>query len=633
MKHLLFRTALTCLAIGTAALSVTAQKEVPISQVQGNSNVSPVNNDIVRVTGIVTARTRTGFFIQTPDDKADADPLTSEGLFVFTKNEPRGEATIGNLVSVIGRVEEFRPRAEPFSLPITELSWQLGRDELRVISKGNPLPKPVELSIEHFKANTIDQLERFEGMRIEVRQLVVVGPTDGRFEIKTNSSESNGVFYGVLSGIARPFREPGLDLYEYVFLDKAVKEESQRLYPKMEIFDANPERIRVESTAQLGAQAIDVTSNAVVRDLTGVLHYGYRTYSLLVDPTAKPGISGGIKPAALPGTSDRQFSVASMNLENFFDDQDDPAIKEEIVTADGFNRRLKKLSSAIRDTMKLPDVIGVVEAESLTALKRLADRLNSDSVSAGKPDPKYEAFLIDGNDGRGIDNGFLVRTSRIRVIEVKQFGKDDKFKEPGSKDEIFLNDRPPLMLRAAVIDPAGKPFEFTAVVNHLKSFLGYNDPKEREDVRMKKRLQAEFLARWVDARQKAAPGERIILLGDLNFYQFNDGVMDVIGTIKGRPAPKDQVMVASDDLVATDLFDLVDLIEQRQRYSYVFDGNAQVLDHIIVSASLSKQVAGFGFARLNADHPETLRNDDSRPERFSDHDPAIAYFNLDAAVK
>lgn len=633
MNYLL-RTALACFFLGVSVTSLYAQKELTIAQVQGGSNVSPVNENVVRVTGVVTARTRTGFFIQTPDDKADADPLTSEGIFVFTKNEPPGEATIGNLVSVAGRVEEFRPRAEPFSLPITELSWQSGRDELRVVSRSNPLPKPIELSIEHFKTNTIDQLERFEGMRILVKELLVVGPTNGRFDIKTNSSQSNGTFYGVLSGISRPFREQGLDLYEYVFLDKALKETSQKLYPKMAIFDANPERLRIESTAQLGAQAIDVTSNSFVKDLTGVLHYGYRTYSLLVDASSSPSVSGGIRPATLPGTNDRQFSVASMNLENFFDDQDDPSIKEDIVTADGFNRRLKKLSIAIRETMKMPDVIGVIEAENLAALKRIADRLNSDAVAGGKPDPKYEAYLVDGNDGRGIDNGFLVKTSRIRVIEVKQFGKDDKFKEPVSKQEIFLNDRPPLMLRAGVEDTkVGKPFEFTVVVNHMKSFLGYNDPKEREDVRTKKRLQAEFLAKWVDARQKAAPDDKIILLGDFNFYQFNDGIMDVIGTIKGKPAAKDQVVVASDDLVATDLFDLVDSIEPRQRYSYVFDGNAQVLDHIIVSATFGKHVAGFGFARLNADYPETFRNDDSRPERFSDHDPAIAYFNLDAAVK
>jgi predicted extracellular nuclease len=62
------------------------------------------------------------------------------------------------------------------------------------------------------------------------------------------------------------------------------------------------------------------------------------------------------------------------------------------------------------------------------------------------------------------------------------------------------------MLRAAIDDPkTGKPFEFTVVANHLKSYLGYTDPKQMANVRMKKRLQAEFLARWVEERQKANP--------------------------------------------------------------------------------------------------------------------------------
>jgi predicted extracellular nuclease len=43
-------------------------------------------------------------------------------------------------------------------------------------------------------------------------------------------------------------------------------------------------------------------------------------------------------------------------------------------------------------------------------------------------------------------------------------------------------------------------------------------------------------------------------------------------------------------------------------------------------------VKGFGYLRINADFPESLRNDDTRPERYSDHDPAIALFSLDSTV-
>ncbi len=169
------------------------------------------------------------------------------------------------------------------------------------------------------------------------------------------------------------------------------------------------------------------------------------------------------------------------------------------------------------------------------------------------------------------------------MIESKQLGKENKYKNPDTNEDNFLNDRTPLMLRASIDDTkSGQPFEFTVVVNHLKSFLGYSDPKQKANVRMKKRLQAEFLAKFVQERQTANPKERIILLGDFNAFQFNDGILDVIGTIKGKTAGKDEILNPSEDLVNPDLIDLVDVIAAPQRYSYVFDGNAQVLDHIII---------------------------------------------------
>ena len=189
------------------------------------------------------------------------------------------------------------------------------------------------------------------------------------------------------------------------------------------------------------------------------------------------------------------------------------------------------------------------------------------------------------------------------------------------------------MLRASFLDnKSNQPFEFMVIVNHMKSFLGYNDPKRQDGVRTKKRLQAEFLARFVQQRQKANPQEKIILVGDFNAYQFNDGIVDVIGTIKGKPAAKGEVMNPSEDLVDPDMIDLVDLINVEQRYSYRFDGNAQVLDHVLISNSLQNYIVGFGYARVNADFPETYRSDENRAERYSDHDVAVAYFTIDAAV-
>lgn len=618
------------LAVYCLPVTVSAQKSRLISEVQGDKNVSPYVGEQARVSGIVTARTRSGFFIQTPDDKIDNNPNTSEGIYVFSRTEPGVEATIGNLVSVTGTIEEFRPKSEPLSLPVTEISMQKGSDFISVESKGNALPKPVVLTAEDFKSNKIDQLEKYEGMRVQVNELTVVAPTGGRVDDKNGTAESNGTFFGVVKGIPRPFREPGVDVYDYALLPDKEKEKLKSDYPKIPVFDDNPERLRIESTAQLGAQAIDVPSFAEIKNLTGVLHYAYRTYTIYVDADNKPSISNFVKATPLPATNARQFSIAGANLENFFDDEDDPAIKEDIVTAEAFERRLKKISLAVREYMMMPDVLGLIEVENLTALKKLAERINKDAEAAGKPNPKYEAYLTDGNDGRGIDSGFLVKSSRVKVLEVKQFGKDEKYKNPNTKEDVLLNDRPPLMLRASIDDAkTGQPFEFTVIVNHLKSFLGYDDPKQQDNVRMKKRLQAEFLAKLVQERQTKNPSERIVLLGDFNAYQFNDGIVDVLGAIKGKPAGKGEVMNPSEDFVNPDLIDLVDAIKLDQRYSYSFDGNGQVLDHVLINEALKKHINGFGYVRMNADFPQIYRNDDSRVERYSDHDAAVAYFTFD----
>jgi predicted extracellular nuclease len=211
-------------------------------------------------------------------------------------------------------------------------------------------------------------------------------------------------------------------------------------------------------------------------------------------------------------------------------------------------------------------------------------------------------------------------------METKQFGKEEMFKRPSDSKSIPLNDRPPFLLRAS-IKKRDKTFTFTVVANHLKSLRGYFD--KDGNTRAKKKLQAEYLARWIQSRQTANPNEPLILVGDFNAFQFNDGVVDVIGTLKGKPAPKEQVMMPTEDLVNPDLINLVDFIPREQRYSYVFAGNAQVLDHFLVNEVAKKHAVRFGYSRANADFPESYRNDPNRPERISDHDAPIGYFSID----
>jgi predicted extracellular nuclease len=147
-------------------------------------------------------------------------------------------------------------------------------------------------------------------------------------------------------------------------------------------------------------------------------------------------------------------------------------------------------------------------------------------------------------------------------------------------------------------------------------------------VRAKRAAQAESLALMVDRRLAPDPTAPLLVVGDMNAFEFSDGYVDVVGTVRGTPAPRDQVVQPTRDLLTPDLINLVDGLPAPDRYSYVFDGVAQTLDHVLVSPGLLESVAAFGHVRGNADAPEIWRSDATRPERISDHDPALVYLRL-----
>jgi hypothetical protein len=346
-----------------------------------------------------------------------------------------------------------------------------------------------------------------------------------------------------------------------------------------------------------------------------------------LDPTVTATAAGVMTapvPVRLPGAG--EFTIATGNFERFFDTTNDPGISDVALTPAAFANRLNKASLAIRTVMRSPDIIGLEEIENLPVLQALASKVNADAVANGEADPQYQAYLEEGNDVGGIDSGFLVKSSRVTVVDVTQEGKVATFVNPDGTVAL-LNDRPPLILSATIGPPAGAgQVAVTVIVNHLRSLSGVNDPADGDRIRHKRQAQAEFLANLIQARQSANPGERIVSVGDYNAFQFNDGYVDSIGTIKGTPAPFGAVLLASADLVNPDLTDLIDGAPAGQRYSFVFDGNAQELDHILVTSNVLPMRTGIEYGRTNADFAEAFRNDPNSPLRTSDHDPVVAFF-------
>ena len=610
---------------------------VPIAAIQGPGALSPLAGQSVVTEGIVTARKNNGFFLQTADGQDDGDHATSEGIFVFTAGAPPAAATVGHRVRVQATVEEYIPAADPHQLPMTELTFAT----VTQLGTGHALPAPVVLAADSVLPDgPLDQLEAFEGMRVSIASATVVAPTRGNTSEANATSTGNGQFAVVVTGVPRPLREAGIQVP-----DPDPTGTTATAIPR---WDFNPEVIAVDSDT-IGAPQADLAAGCRIVDgtLTGPLDYTFRRYTIYPEAALATACDGLDQPRGAVVPSADHATFATYNLQRFFDTVNDPATSEPVLTADAFAARLNKASLGIRAYMHAPDVIGVSEVENLGALQALADKVNADAVALGEPDPGYVAHLAEGNDVGGIDVGFLVKAGdigaarpRVEVLSVEQVGKDATWTYAGTGESSLLNDRPPLVLEAVVNFADGRALPVTVVTVHQRS-LNDVDSEEAagtgtlgDRVRQKRQLQAEFLADLLQDLQADDADRNLVVLGDFNAFEFNDGYADVMGTVTGMPSADATTAVNDDgvDLVEPDLVNATWLVEPSERYSFVFENNAQSLDHILFNQAVLESALlsdwTLSHARLNADFPETARNDPGSPLRLSDHDPSVLLLRL-----
>ena len=606
---------------GSISLTVTAPPVITaIHDIQGAGSTSPFVGQAVTTEGLVTARRfNNGFFIQAPDAEADGDSNTSESIFIFTSAAAPAAAQVGNRVRVTGTVSEFKSTTDPISLPLTEIT----SPSVELLSTSNPLPTAITLtSAETDPAGLLGQLEHFEGMRVHVDTLNVVAPTQGSVNEANATGSSNGVYYGVLPSVLRPFREAGVEL------PAPLPPGSPCCVTR---FDGNPEKIRVNSIGQtvfgLG-DATNVTTGAIVSNITGVLDYSVHAYTILPDFGAQGSVTGVRSYAPATAAGPHRFTIATANLERFFDTVADPNTSDAVLTATAYAKRLSKVGLQICDVLRAPDIIGVEEVENLAVLQDIAGSANARPACGGT---QYAAYLFEGNDPGGIDDGFLVNLNRVVVNDVHQEGKDTQYTNPNNGQLDLLNDRPPTVLHATISVPGDAQQRVTVIANHLRSLNGIDeDPGDGNRVRTKRLKQAEYLGHLIETLQ--FEGDPLVAVGDFNAFEFSDGYVDVIGTIKGTPVPADQVVLSSTDVpnVSSPLTDLIEADATANRYSYSFDGNAQSLDHLLATQVAVQMFDHVEWGHSNADFPEAFRGDETRPERLSDHDPVVAYFVLPA---
>src|ERR671939_47574 len=539
----------------------TVAPPVAIHDIQGASHVSPkAGQTVSSVNGIVTAKRSNGFYMQDPNP--DADPATSEGIFVFTSSAP-SSVNVGDAVKVNGRVQEFRPGgASSANLTTTELATPT----TTVLSSGNPLPAatvagtggrvPPSDVIEDDATGDVetsgvfdpaqdglDFWESLEGMRLQLNNTVAVGPTNsfGETQVVGDDGANAGLRTARGGVLLRPT-------------------------------DANPERV-VADDAIVSPPPMNVGDHYDA-PLVGVLDYNFGNFFLEVTQ-AVGAVHDGVTPESTTAAGLNQVSVGTFNFENL--DPTDPQSK--------FDR----LAAILVNNLKAPDIVSGEEVQDdngptdngVVDANQTLDQLVAAIQAAGGPtyDYRYINPVNDqdgGEPGGNIRQVFLFRTDR-GVSFVDRPGGDSTTPTTvvGSGASTQLSFSP------GRIDPGNsawttsrKPLagEFLfnghhlfVIANHFNSKGGdqpleghFQPPTRSSEVQPHK--QAPIVRDFVASILAEDPNANVVVDGDLNDFEWSDTVSILKSGV---------------------LHDLMDSLPENERYSYVFEGNSQTLALIL----------------------------------------------------
>jgi uncharacterized protein len=562
-----------------------------IHDIQGGQHRSPREGETVAgVPGVVTAVSSNGFWMQDP--QPDGDRRTSEGIFVFRGGRP----AIGIGVTVGGLVEEFRPGGDPNNLTTTEISnptvtpggtgsiapTLLGggglEPPLRIID--NDSSGDVELNpVFDPWQDGIDFHESLEGMLVEIRRPVAVGPTNGFDELPV-----------VSVGAAEPRSER----------DGVIVRPN----------DFNPERFILDDVIADPPDAH--VGDGLQGPVRAVVDYSFANFKYLL--TSSPArIDNGLEREVTQAPRRDELSTGSMNVEN-------------LTFADVDDSKFERLARILVENMRSPDIVAVEEIQDndgaantpVTDASLTYQRFIAKIAEVGGP--AYEFRQIDpvddqdgGQPGGNIRVGFLFRTDRGLAFVDRPGGTSVNSTEvvdgasgpeltfsPGRLDPTnpaFLNSRKPL---AGEFRWRGETV--IAVANHFNSkggdqpLFGRFQPPERV-TEAQRHQQAEVVRAFVDQALDVDRDARVIVMGDLNDFEFSR-TLDIL-----ESAP---------------MFNLMETLDRDERYSYVFEGNSQTLDQILVTRALRRR-AEYDSVHVNAEFFD----------QASDHDPQVARLRVD----
>lgn len=575
------------------AADLCGGRAVPLHAIQGSGEQSPRRGERLVVEAVVVMEaiaTLGGVFLQDEQTDRDGDLATSEGLFVSIDGPPP-RLQLGDVLRVEGQVEERGPRGAT----LTTLG-KLGG--LRVCGKADSLPEPALLEQPPLAAGG---WERHEGMRVLIEAPLTV--IDQGLLFRRGQLV---VAFGGRQWAPTELEPPG----EPARLLAARNEASRIVLDDADLTEA-PAQLpyldwpRVNRPLRIGS-----TLDSVV----GVLDQREGQYRLY--PEAPLRIEQAARPLQPPKVSGR-LRLVSMNVLNYFNgDGQGGGFPTERGAQDGqeLQRQRDKLLAAM--VALDADLYAVQEVENdgfepHSALPELAAAL--DRRRGRRRDYDVVRPATERVGGDEITVGLIYDRKALATV-----GEAVLLQQPP-----FDQGRPALAQRLREISSGA---EITAVVVHFKSKGGCQDETgpdaDQGDgqgcYNQQRSEAAKVLATWLASDPTGHGSDRQILLGDFNAYSREDPIRLLEEAGYGR--------VGSD----------------APRYSFVFRGSAGSLDHVLLSADLLPELAGFGIWQINADELVEFdyrlagRSRDARrlfqaePYRSSDHDPLLLGLDLQA---
>jgi hypothetical protein len=290
------------------------------------------------------------------------------------------------------------------------------------------------------------------------------------------------------------------------------------------------------------------------------------------------------------------LTVATQNLHGLFDVDDDPSKRDKVFKPSGLLKKVERANWFIVNKLNCPDVIAVQEVENINTLKLVA----AADCWGKRP---YAVYLLEGNDISGIDVGFLVNPD-LSVRRVRQLGLTAK--QQDGQGHVF--DRPPLLLELSYAWCGRESINLVAV--HNRSFKGLGAALRSGRVYEKRMQQARWLGSWVKNWGGKYPNEALILLGDFNALPGGEE----LAVLRNATIKNQHSLLNS----------LGDRIPESERYSYIFRGQKQAIDHILVTENLASFVQDVYYTRFNTERG--VSKVQGRP--ISDHEGMVAQFDF-----